>query len=240
MATATIVDRAHLTPGKCFLSGDFNGPFVDTGHSIRGIGRIYLAVKHLGPLMRAAGWVPSDEVLQGIEDAVALREESEELRERAELADALVAAVSPLLPKPTPIEVQVPVTDRKVLRQLETALEKQAELREIAANLQARIDGLIAAQKATTEATPTSDAEGSGSEAGEAKVIEIAGQPVNLDDLLGRKAKDVISVAEGWDITDRYALAERERELAAEKGRDERVTIIRLGDADAGGEGEEQ
>lgn len=240
MAEATIVERAHLTPGKCFFSGDFNGPFVDTGVSVRGIGRIYLAIKHLGPLMRKAGWVPEDEVLEAIEDSAALRAEAEELREKADLADALIDAVSPLLPEPTPIEVQVPVRDYKVVRQLETALERQAELRDRAANLESRIEGLIATQQSTPQAPPTSDAEGSGSEAGEAAYTEVAGQAVNLDELLDRPAKDVIAVAEGWDVTARYVLAEREREIAEAQGRKERVTVIRLGDADADGEGEEQ
>lgn len=237
--TVQIVERAQITPGKCFISGDFNGPFIDTGVDIRGRGRVYLALKHFAPVLRDAGWVHEDEVADDIARAEELTDTATELVEKAALADTFIETIAPLLPAPEPIVKQVPVKDRAVVRERDRLLEVVAQLEEAVAQRDGKIR-LMAEAQANAEAPPTSETEGSGdSEAGEAVTVEVAGQEVNVDELLARSAKDVIAVAEGWDVTQRWVVAERERELAEAEGRKERVTVVRLGEPAEGGEDEE-
>lgn len=211
MPTPVLVPTAALAPGACFLSGDFNGPFIDTGRSTRETGRIYLSVKAVGPLMREVGWIPADEAQKQLDELDGRTAEAEWNAERAGLYDALVEAVSPLLPTPEPIVKQVGVVqDPELLTTIEQLKAK------IAGKLAGLEDALAAAQPAPDAAEPAPRSEGSASsERGSAATtVTVNGSEVDLDALLSETAATVKSVVEGWpdEALEEVVLAELERD----------------------------
>jgi hypothetical protein len=73
-----IVDKATVPPGRCAVTGDIDGPFIDTGKDIVDPGnpnlifRIYLHVPYVEQMARLSGMV------QG-EDQIELEEQLESL-----------------------------------------------------------------------------------------------------------------------------------------------------------------
>lgn len=207
MPEPVLVPHAALAPGVCTLSGDFNGPFIDTQKSVRGHGRIYLAVKSLGPLIREAGWVPAAEVDEKLKEVEAAENSMEWDRERAALYDAIVQAVSPLLPEPEPIVKQVAVTnDKSLLTKIEKLESKIAGLK----------DALAAAQAPAPDAAePAPMSEGSApvERGSAATTVTVHGSEVDLDGLLGESVHTITSVVSGWpdDALEAVVLAEMER-----------------------------
>lgn len=230
--TAKIVERAQLTPGTCFLSGDFNGPFIDTGVDVRGRGRVYLALKHIGPIMRQAGWVPGDEAAEEFAYAEDRLIEALDLEARAVLADELVAAIAPLLPTPDPVVRQVAITDPRLEREVTALRDEVTDLEAYLEQITAALD----ATKTTPAATPAEATEGSGApQPGEApSTVEVAGQTVDIDALLDRKVGDIVAVAEGWPDEALYELVACEIHRAEEAGKDPRVTVLNLLELDDG------
>jgi hypothetical protein len=218
MTTAVLVPTAALAPGVCALSGDFNGPFIDTGTSVPGRGRIYLSVKALGPLMREAGWVPRSEV----DVELTLNDEVEARLAAGEQAskrlDALAAAIAPFIPPPEPVVKQVAVVRDK---------QVQAENERLTAEI-ARLRQQVSIVDAPEVAAPAPESEGSTPvEAGAAapSVITVHGSEINLTDLLSETTQTIREVVKGWpdDAIEAVVLAEMDRD-------NPRKMILRLAD----------
>lgn len=215
MSTPVLVQTAALAPGVCFLSGDHNGPFLDTGKDVRGLGRVYLSLKALGPLLRECGWVELHEV----ETELALVTDYQDqlaAGERAQEAYAqFVEAVSPLLPTPEPV-----IVDRAVF--LDDGVRQDNErLRMEADSLRLELhDANVALKAASKVADPAPTSEGSAPvEPGSAPqplIVEVFDAEVNVGDLLSRTAEEVISIIDNWPDDALDVVQEAE---AAGKGR---------------------
>lgn len=206
MPEPVLVPTAALAPGVCTLSGDFNGPFVDTQKSLRGHGRIYLSVKALGPLMREAGWVPVEEVESKLAEVDAAENAMDWDRERAGLYDALVEAISPLLPAPEPIVKQIAVPNDKSL--LETISRLEAKVADLEEQLAPEEPAPDAAEPA-----PSSEGSAPAERGSAATIIQVHGMDVNIDELLDENVQTIVSVVDGWpeEALEELVLLELER-----------------------------
>lgn len=229
MTEPTMVSAAAMAPGECVLSGDFHGPFIDTGFWLNGYGRIYISLKALGPLMRDAGWVPREEVVNDLEKSEKFLAQAADLRYRAELYDSLREAIQPLMPTPEPITKQVAVyKDDRVRTDNEQLLAENRRLQHENAELRST---LIEDPPDPTPAAPAPDGEGSSSEPESATPSSTAveeGQEVDLDLLLSRNVHDIAAVAEGRSVDFRERLAMREMEIAEANERKPRKMVLAL------------
>jgi hypothetical protein len=242
-AEPRIVKNAEQSPGKCFVSGDNEGPFLDTGRNVKFYGRVYLALKHIRPYLQQAGYLHEDDVKnlkdehgQALVEALALREEVEHLR-------ALRDAVAGFVAKPEIVEKQVvvyetrDVTDEDVARfvqQHPRVLEKfkpsePGSVDEWNDLYRPEAQRPESTPEATTPAgpeAPPSSASGGGPEADEpAAEIEVQGTAVNLDEVLAQDVNTIVDYAAGHPELG-VALAERE-EYTKPKGAP-RKTVLRL------------
>ena len=203
----TIVKTAALAPGTCFLSGDFNGPFIDTGKSIPGRGRIYIGLKALVPLLRDLGYVKSDDVQAQLDMIAELEAEVDRKDTDAARYREIVAALAPHLPAPTAERVEVGIVlDPKLEAQVRTLEAKVAELRK---QLQDRPKQPV---------SPPSP----GSAGGEAPAprptvsmpdpeVIVHGQSVQVPELLKLNAPDIIDMVEDWPFEALQTIAVYER-----------------------------
>lgn len=217
--SAQITETASLAPGTCLLSGDFNGPFLDTGKSIRGHGRVYLSLKALGPLMREAGWKPEAEVegeLARIEQKLA---KTQALEVEAESYRGIVEALRPFLPEPEPIERQVAIYKDPKVRDENTRLTEQVrELKAQLSETQAKLKDASTAPAPVAEETKAEEREVS------LGTVEVKGQEVDLTDLLSQPIDTIVSVVSRTpELIDPVLEAEKARAEAV--GKRPRVTL---------------
>lgn len=102
-----IVDTASRRPGKCALSGDNSGPFIDTGKDIKRYGRVYLSVKFFDEPLRNLGYIGPKETEKLKADKESLIELNTFLTSRSDHLEDLLNAVTPYIPEPEPKTVIV-------------------------------------------------------------------------------------------------------------------------------------
>ncbi len=192
----TLVQTAALAPGVCFLSGDNHGPFLDTGTSIPGRGRVYLAIKALGPFLRDCGWIPLEEVETELELVADFEAQVNAYRSGSELFDALVDAIAPFVPAPPAQVVYSAVFKDDTVREANEALT--AEITNLRTELHTATSALESAQDAAVPA-PTSEGSAPVEQGTAAPSTEVAGFDVDLESLLTFNASVVLDVVEGWD-----------------------------------------
>lgn len=215
--TAQITQTASLAPGTCLLSGDFHGPFVDTGKSLRGYGRVYLSIKALGPLMREAGWKPLEEVETALERSSDRLRTAQRLSDEAEAYQGIVEALRPFLPEPEPVERQVAVFQDTRVR------EENKRLREQVSELKAQLEAAKPepAKESVSEETVQDEEDKPELDLG---TLEVKGQEVDLSDLLARPIDTIVSVVgRSPEMVD--AVLEAERKRAESLGKRPRVTL---------------
>lgn len=252
----TIVEHPQAAPGVCFLSGDNEGKMIDTGRSVQGTGRIYLSLKHLGPLLRANGWTDQDDSAGLLYENECLERAADELQGEVLKFRRLLEVIQEFVPEPEPVERQVlkvevrEPTDEDVakwVRDHPHAIErfKPAVRGSIDQwNEIYRPDAVKSSRKAALalveqEAPPTSDSsEGEAPAAPDPaaappRLFEEQGTELDLDDVLSHNVQTIEAFAEGHSQGFREALAARERWLAGQPGREDkpaRKTVLRLAD----------
>lgn len=102
-----IVNTATRRPGKCALSGDNSGPFIDTGKDIRRYGRVYLSIKFFDEPLRQLGYIGPDETKKLETELDTQENYIRNLVEKERTLEQLVEAVSPYIPNPEPEIVKV-------------------------------------------------------------------------------------------------------------------------------------
>lgn len=240
MPEPRIVQNAEQAPGVCVISGDNDGPFLDTGRNLRRYGRVYVSLKHAGPLLRRAGWLTDAETEKLREEVEALREQVSDLSTLEEEYRDLVNAVLPFLPTPEPVERQVvkyetrDITDEDIsafLRRNPRFLEKfvpaePGSVEEWNALYRPRRP----APAPDVPAAPAAASESAADESAGSAELEVDGMTINLDEVLAQNVQTIVEYAEGHPELQR-ALAEREAETRP-KG-DPRRTVLRLAEAAA-------
>lgn len=241
MPEVRIIQNAQAAPGTCLLSGDNEGPFIDTGRNVRQLGgRVYISLKHLAPLLRQHGW-RDDKDTEGLrEQAASLAEDVQRLTEVAKNHEALVAAVAAFVPDPEPVERVVTRTEvrdptdediqrfltnnPRVLRSLQPAERGSSE----EWNSLYRPKSAPQADPVTVEpeAPPTSDGDADGDAAGPPSKVEVLGTTVDLDEVLSLSVDDILDYAEGH-LALAAPLLEREEFLRGKAGKEPRKTLVR-------------
>lgn len=235
-----IVQNAEQSPGVCLVSGDNEGPFLDTGRFIKRHGRVYLSLRHIEPYLRKAGYLPEKETagLRG-----QLREalyDLEELQGEVDDLRALRAAVEPFVRKPEVVEREVQVyrhrdiTDDDVehfLKRNPRVLEKFKPAEPGSAE---EWDELYrpkappaAATPAEPEAPPTSAPGGGPAADSDAppREIEVDGVTIDLDEVLAQNVQTIVDYAEGHP---ELGAALAERELHTKPRGEPRKTVLAL------------
>lgn len=109
MAKVQVVETARLRPGRCAVSAETRGPFIDTGKSVPRYGRIYLSVAWVKTRLRDAGYL--DEKTEADPEINDLQDRVSELEETEAKYNNLLDIVSEFVPTPEPevqeVEVQV-------------------------------------------------------------------------------------------------------------------------------------
>ena len=242
-----VVKAARFAPGKCAISGDTTGPFLDTGKSVRGYGRIYLSFRFLDEQLRNAGYIKQEEVSELREHNDSLQEQNEKLQEKAEDFDALVASVSEHLPTPEPKVQEVTVTkertptDDEIARWIEKSGGNHPVVRRAKAPEQGsteeweRLYGHrrdrpgktrkehkqeILDDMSGTENTATTPEEDPSA------TFELHEQNIDLDEVLGQNVSDIQAYAEGKGEDFAAALVTREYHLAEKNNRKVRKGVL--------------
>lgn len=245
MSVPSIVEHAQAAPGVCFISGDNEGPFIDTGRTVRRVGRIYLSLKHLGPLLRSHGWLTTEDTEELRHEIDRLKGTIQGLSVTAEKHANLVEAISPFAPQPEAVEVervverfreptQADIADYvarnpHVLRSLKTKEPGSVEeWNELYRPDKHKTDTTAAVADVEQEETPPISSDSVGD--APASVIEIHGQEVNLDEVLDNNVNDIADFLDGIPVEAQRALLEREVWRAEARGDKPRKTIIRLVD----------
>jgi len=194
----TLVQTAALAPGVCFLSGDNHGPFLDTGTSVPGRGRIYLSIKALGPFLRECDWVPLAEVEEELAQVHDFETQLDAHQAGSDAYDAIVEAITPLLPAPPVQRTEVAVFMDDSVRADNARLED--EVSSLRIELHGSKRALESAQDA---AVPAPTSEGSApveqGTAAPSTEVDVAGQTVDLELLPEENVDVVLDVVDGWD-----------------------------------------
>lgn len=219
----TVVQTAQLRPGVCFLSGDFNGPFIDTGKSFREVGRVYLSLKALEEFMRAAGWFPGDEVESTLAEIEEREASIQTYVDEAGRYRDIIEALEPLLPVRPEVVREVGIFKDDTVRAQNEALK--AEVAELSARLHEAVR-----QVTQPAAPPAPTSEGSAPEPGAAvpspSTVVVADQDVDIDALLARAVVDIVAVAGDWPDEAKEALVAREAELRDRISKPARKTLL--------------
>lgn len=220
---AQIVKSAQYAPGQCLISGDYNGPLIDTQKQVRGYGRVYLSLKSLNAPLREAGWVPRAEVSEELERVEELAAETSELQDKAARWDEMVEVLSSRLPAPEPILKQVAVRSPDLVRENKSLRARVEELSDRLANIEnsPQADPAPTGEgSASVEPDPASPPEESSATA------EIHdGMSVDLEDLIGRTIPDIVAVVDGNPELIDPVLA-HESLVASRDGRKVRSTLV--------------
>lgn len=252
-AEPRIVKNAEQSPGKCLVSGDNDGPFLDTGRNLKFYGRVYLALRHIEPYLEKAGYLHGTKVSALRGQLREAGEELEELRDTVAELKGLRDAVEAFVRKPEVIEKQVPVYEtrqithadvEKYINERPYILEKYRPAepgsidewnrlyREDPAS--PTIGPSEDAAPAGPEAPPTSAPGGepaaddeplSVGEEDQEREIEVDGVTIDLDEVLAQNVQTIVDYAEGHPALC-LALARRE-ERTTPKG-EPRKTVLAL------------
>lgn len=245
MARTGVVKNAKFGPGKCAISGDTKGPFLDTGQNVARYGRIYLSFKWLDEHLRTAGYLKEEDVADLKESFEQLSEENTELESKAETFDSLIEAISGYLPEQEPEVVEQPV----VRHREPTDDEIEDWIKRKGANHPAvraaqpyeagsseeweALYGHRRERKPKTrkelkqeQITDNEAQDVQTADDGPSRFIELHEQTVDLDEVLAQSVKDVTAYAENKSDDFKLSLAKREHFLAKKNSRNVRKGVL--------------
>lgn len=236
-----ITETARLRPGKCVLSGDTQGPFLDTGRDIQRYGRVYISMKWLHPLISEYGYLSIKEAESLTEERSKLLEENESLETIADKFHELIDTLTPYLPKPKTTVVEKPVrverapTDEEieawisvhgaehpVVRKAQTMEKGSTEewnklYRDNAARRKPNPSN-VPAPKLSKEDPPRTDEETS--------TFELMGTEIDLDEVLSENIKTILTYCEEKPDEFIEALVTRELQIAKRVSRQPRKGLL--------------
>lgn len=243
---AKVVETAKFRPGKCAITGDTTGPFIDTKVKIPRYGTLYLSLTGLQTILRDHGYLSPEETEALREDNDRLQEEVRRLTEVEDSHTELVDAVRPYIE--TEVE-EVTVTnevlrapnDEEIEEWIRTkgadhpAIQKAKRVEKGSPEEWSALYGdtppghpdFRKAPHAGVEQTVTTVAEGTTLDlTTDTNVITVHDQEVDLNTVLDQNVGDVVAWAEGHDDSVKEALVQAELDLAEQKGREPRKGVI--------------
>lgn len=92
-----VTPRATFPPGKCIVTGDFEGPFFDFGSRVTRDPRVYVHTSVIEACARKLGMVPKEEVEELREQLAALDEKYAALDRYREAVEGVQSAEEALV-----------------------------------------------------------------------------------------------------------------------------------------------
>lgn len=248
--SAKVVETARLRPGKCAITGDTTGPFLDTGKNVPRFGRVYLSVRGLTDSLRDFGFLAPDESESIREDNERLQDEVRRLTAIEDDYRTLIDAVAPhievepqvIVEKDTKVrapndeEIEAWIKERGGAHPAVVAarpLEKGSpeEWRALYGDTPPGHPQFSKPPTAGRESTQPQelanrDAQEVIEVGSHTNVVTIHDQEVDLNKVLDQKIDDVLDWAEGHDDDVHESLYHAEYTLAKEKNRDPRKGVI--------------
>lgn len=240
-----VTETARRRPGKCALSGETQGPFLDTGQTVPRYGRVYISLKWLEQPLRELGYLKKTDVEELTEENKSLQSEVERLQEVEDAHRELVDSVTPYLPTPEPEvrEVKVKVERKPTDEEIAKWIEKNGGDHPVVRNAR-RVEkgsyeewsglyGESGPQPSPRTPEPDSDEDSEegetstdASDEGPAKVVTVFDQDVDLDKVLAQNVGDVVSFTEGKGEEFEAALVRREYFIAERDERSVRKGVL--------------
>ena len=240
-----IVSTPKLRPGKCVLTNDTQGPFLDTGKTIPRYGRIYISVKGLKTALRPLGFLAEDEGNELKEENQALADRIDYLEELKAEYDNLIETLVPHLPQPEPHEVVIKKevtrepTDIEIAQWIRTHGANHPVIREagkIEKGSTEEWDRLYRDKKGNLnppsktqekpKETPEDKIEPKEEEEGPDKKVTLLDQEINLEELLKNNVSDITSFCVGKPEDFLARVVEYEWFLAEKNDRDPRKGVL--------------
>jgi hypothetical protein len=252
MPKAIVVPTAKFAPGKCAVSGDTQGPFIDTGAVIPRYGRIYLSIPHIKLRLAEHKLLDTDEVTELKEGITEQSETIKKLREVEADFEGLISVMSQYVPAKEKVVERKVVVERKP-----TDEEIEKWIRKFGADHPAVVrskrvekgspeewDMLYRNQSEDTkteqaypgseqpydkEDVPYGDAETASEYVVPVPVSQLfnhLGQNIDLDEVLSLNTKEVLEYAEGKGDYFEACLAAREIHLGETEGRNPRKNLL--------------
>lgn len=243
---AKVVETAKLRPGKCAITGDTKGPFIDTKVKINRYGTLYLSLRGLETILRDHGYLSPEETESLREDNDRLQEEVRRLSEvesdHLQLVDAVREYIEPevrevtvtneVLRAPNDEEIEEWIANKgadSLAVQRAKRVEKGSpeEWRALYGDVPPGHPDFRKAPHAGSEQTVTDVAEGTTLDlTTDTNIVVVHDQEVDLNSVLDQNVGDVLAWAEGHDESVKEALVQAEFDLAESKGRDPRKGVI--------------
>lgn len=240
-----IVPTARWAPGKCIITGDTQGPFLDTKRRIPRYGAVYISVKAIHQLAEEFGFATGEQV-EEMRELIGLQTET--IKELSKVKDSfndLVEAVSEYLPTPEPeiVEKQVTTVREPTDEEIEVWIQTRGGNNPVVQSARTLEKGsseewqalygnkpkaVVAPKVEEEEEVPTLDE-------GPPSTYSIFDQEVDLDAVLKQSIKDVLSYAEGKDDEFIAALVRREFFLTKDDPRKGLLTELGYWDEETDG-----
>lgn len=243
---AQIVQSARLRPGKCAITGDVEGPFIDTETQIPRWGRVYLSVRGLQDSLRELGFLTPEETEVLRDDNDRLQEEVRRLTEVEEHYSTLLDAVSEHVQvEPEIREVEVTKTRAPSDEEVEEWISKKGADHPAVKNAKRLEAGSPEEWSELYGPIPPGHPDFRKSRIGEPKTVEdkaqeqkdlnlvpeanvvtVHDQEVDLNEVLDQNVGNVLAWAEGHDDSVKESLVEAEYTLADREGREPRKGVV--------------
>lgn len=240
---AEVVETARLRPGHCVLSGETQGPFIDTGKNVPRYGRVYISLKWLEQPLREIDYLTPDKAEDLVERNEELESEVSRLREIESDHQTLIENIQQYVPAPEPEVKEVTVTKyRKPSdEEIEDWIEKFGGNHPAVRHARppekgsyeewSRLYGDKGPQPQVQTAETLEDEveeteEPEEVDNGPDRVVKVHDQNVDLDEVLAENVGDVIAFAEGKGEEFEEALVRREHFLAEKNDRDPRKGVL--------------
>lgn len=249
--SAKVVPTAKMRPGKCAITGDTTGPFIDTKVKIARYGTLYLSIRGLADVLRPQGFLSPEETEALREDNDRLQEEVRRLTEIENDYHTLVDSVSRHIEVEPEIREVKQVTERAPTDdEIEDWIERKGgdhpavirarpyekgsseEWRELYGDIPPGHPEFSKAPATSNRATLAQEL--ASKDAGSVvqvtktgtRVVEIHEQDVDLYQVLDQNVNDVMAWAEGHDENVQEMLIDAEYVRAKEQNRNPRKSLI--------------
>ena len=239
MAAPEIVPTAKLRPGKCVLSGETQGPLIDTKRDLPRYGRVYVSLRWFDNILRDAGYIKGEEVEQLRAQLKDYHEEVESLRSVEADFNSLLETITDYLPQPEAeiVEREVSVPRAPTDEEIETWIAERGGAHEAVQKAKIpdkgsteewfRIYGNPRDPKpAREEVTSESKTEEVKPDDGPDKIVELYEQQVDLDKVLAENIDTIQEFLEGKPEYFIEAIVRREWHLAEHLGRKVRKGVL--------------
>ena len=246
MPAPDVTNTARHRPGKCAISGNTSGPFIDTKRDIPRFGRIYVSLSALDNILRKNGYLKEEDVEEIREQNGRYQEEIQRLNDIELDFNSLMETISEYLPEPEAevIEREVNVPRAPTDEEIEKWIRNRGGDHEAVQNAKTPEKGSSeewfsiygnprdqkevssTPQKPAAGPTPLEKESEDENDDGPPKVVEFYEQNVDLDKILSENVGTIAEFLDGKPEDFVEAVVRREFYLAEMMEREPRKGVL--------------